>query len=705
MAILSKIREKTIVLIVIIALALFAFVVGDAIKGGGASKVNEIGTIDGEVISREDFSKRLETYKARVGRKISDVQAMNAVWDGIVRERVYKKQLEEAGIVVGEDDVWQAIVNMRYFQNDPSFKNEAGLFDEEKVKEFIANMKDEAEGAAKGSREKNIWLNWLGTEQSIKQNLIRNAYDNLVSSGLGASLAEGKRDYALDKAKVTASYVYVPYTSIADSLVKISTSDYKDYINQYANQYKVDNSRSLKLVKFEFKASEADKKVIKESLISAVENMRKEEKVFDYISQMDSDLPTNKNFMFKNELPKGVFSNTDEVKVGSVFGPYEDKGYYKVSKVVATKKMTDSVKSRHIIVPYVGAFRASATVTKTKEAAKKTADSIFKLVKNSTSKFIEIADKVNTDGTKGKGGEIGWVAKKSAFSPNFDLDFANFLFDNKKGAIQVVETKFGFHIIKIDDQKDYKQAYQLATLARQIVPSEETEGKFYQDAEIFASELSKGKNFDELAKEKNYRPLMANKIKELSENIPSLKGNQRQIVRWAFADDTDVNTVKRFDIDNGYVVATVYAKTKKGLATVADVAGSIRPILMKKKKAVMIRKKMEAASLEEIAKQNGAGVRKALNVTLASPTISGVGKEPNVVGAMMGAKKGEVIKGIEGVRGVFAIKVISKEQPTELDNYSSFRKRLANKVKAKSAKLYNALKEATEIEDYRANIY
>lgn len=711
MAILSKIRERTIVLIVVIALALFAFVIGDAFKSGNSTKMDSIGEVNGETISREDFSQRLENYKANAGGRISETQAMNTIWEGFIREQVFKEQLEKAGIVVGEKDVWESIINLPYFQNDPSFRNEAGLFDEEKVKEFIATMRDDAEGTAVGSAENQRWSNWLASEGQIRQNVVRNSYSNLVNAGLGVTLAEGKRDYLFNNANVTAQYVYIPYSSIADSLITITTNDYKNYINKHSNQYQVEESRSLKYVKFDIVASEDDKKAIKDNLATfinddekfGIKGMKNSTDMVDFLEQAKSDLPINNNFVFKNKLPKAIAENVLNGNVGDVVGPYEDNGYYKLSKITAIRKMPDSVKSRHIIVPYSGTERS--TSNRTKEAAKKTVDSIYRLVKNNSSRFVSIADEVNSDGTKGKGGEIGWVSYDAAFSPNFDEDFATYLFENKKGDVQIVETKFGYHIIKIDDQKNFQNTVQLATLSRQILPSVDTENKFYQDAEIFASELSKGENFDDLAKKFEYKSSFANKMKVLNENVPGLTGNQRQIVRWAFENSTDIGSVKRFDVDKGYVVATLYAKTAEGLATVADIAGQIKPILINNKKAEMIKEKMAGTTLEEMAKENKVSVRTASNVTLASPTISGVGNEPAIVGAMSNASEGKLIKGIDGLKGVFAFKVISKEAPAELDNYSSFRNRLSSKIKSRSTQLYEALKEASDIEDNRANIY
>lgn len=712
MAILSKIREKTVVLILIIGMALFAFVIGDSFNSGNKGQnVDVIGEINGEQVSRSDFSQRLENYKANTGGRVSDIQAMNTVWDGFVTEEVYKKQLEDAGIIVGEEDVWESIVSLPFFQNGPQFKNEAGLFDEEKVKEFIADMRDEATASGSNSPEYQRWQNWLATENQIKQNLIRSSYNNLVNAGLGTTLEEGKRDYFFNNATVSAQYVYLPYSSIPDSIINISTQDYKNFLNQHSKKYQVDESRSLKYVKFDIVPSDEDKKEIKDEVASYIvddpkfgtKGMKNATDMVAFLDDAKSDLVQNNNYIFKNKLPKELAEQILTGKVNEVYGPYEENGYYKISKVMDIKKLPDSVKSRHIIIPYAGTQRS--TSNRTREAAKKTIDSIYKLVKNSSSKFIAVADEVNSDGTKGKGGDIGWVSYDAAFSPNFDEDFATYLFENKKGDVEVVETKFGFHIIKIDDQKNFQKTAKLATLARQIVPSETTESKFFQEAEQFLSDLANGANFDDLVKEKGYKSSMANKLKVLDERVPGLNGTNREIVRWAFNEDNDIDATKRFDVDGGYVVATLYAKTREGLATAADMAGILRPILLKKKKAAMLNKKMNASTLEAIAEENNQTVRTASKVSLVSPVISGVGRENAVVGAMSNAKEGQLVKGVDGEKGVFAFKVTSKENPTELDNYSSFRNRLNSKMTSRSSQLFEALKEASEIEDNRANIY
>lgn len=720
MAILSKIRDRSVFLILIIGLALLAFVLDPSSIQSffQGNKVNVVGEVNGETISREDFASLVEGYKANSGNS-SNQQAQNYAWNKLVGDKIYDDQLEKAGVVVGEEDVWQAIIALPYFKTNSTFQNEAGLFDQEKVKEYIATLKDDAIGSSPGSQEYNVWQSWLRTEVDIRQNLKKTAYDGIVTAGLSATLKEGERAYAFDNNKVTSKYVYVPFSSIPDSLITITNSEYAAYIKEHASEFQVEESRDLKYVSFNIVASDEDKVVIKQEVASyiddreeysnaaktniTVQGLKNATEAGAFLDEANSDLPNDARFLFKNYIATEIADEIFNANIGDVVGPYENSSFFKISKINAVKQMPDSVKSRHIIIPFAGTTRSTTTVTK--EAAKKTADSIYKLVRKSSSKFIAIADEVNTDGTKGKGGDIGWVSSAQAFSPNFDVDFANYLFDNKTGTVGVVETKFGFHIIKIDEQTTYKKAVQLITLAREITPSVDTENKFYLEAETFASDIDSGADAFELAKEKGYNLAPAVGLKILDEYVPGLIGNQRQIVNWTFNSETEIDAVKRFDVDKGYVVAVLSGKTPKGLAPVSNVKTRIRSILMNNKKAELIKDKMSGSSLEEIAKNAGSNVKTASKVSLASPTLSGVGSEPAVVGAMSGASVGELHKDIQGEKGVFAIEVSSIEVAPELPNYGVARTKVYNALKARSSQISVALKETYEIEDYRGSLY
>ncbi|MBT7815532.1 MAG: peptidylprolyl isomerase, partial [Polaribacter sp.] len=383
-----------------------------------------------------------------------------------------------------------------------------------------------------------------------------------------------------------------------------------------------------------------------------------------------------------------------------VVGPYKDKEFFKISKITEVSQMPDSVRASHILIPFIGSQRVAADVTRSEEEAKKLADSLLTIVKRSKRKFGSLAKTFSSDkGSALKEGDLDWF-NYSRMTPAF----RDFCFEGKKGDIDVVKSPFGFHIIRIDNQKNKQKVLKLATFSRKIVPSEATENVAFRNAEEFALAVSKENMYFEVALGKNYKPKPAVGLKALDENVAGL-GSQRQIVRWAFGKETKVNDFKRFDLEGSHVVVFVTNATEKGLMSAAKATNRVRPILVNEKKAALINEKLQGASLSDIATANNTTVKSANGITLKNPTLSGVGLEPKIVGAMYNAELNKVFSPIAGNRGVFAFMLTNKEIPTALPNYDSSRKRIAESRKRLTFKMFEAIKKTSNVEDYRANMY
>ncbi|RBW62357.1 peptidylprolyl isomerase [Tenacibaculum sp. E3R01] len=704
MAILSKIRERSMFLILVIGLALFAFVLDPSTISDffNASKVNEVGDVNGESISRQEFAEALDAYKKQTGNRVSEMQAAKTVWNNLLRQKIYKSQLEEAGITVGEADIMQALFDSPTVQGDQRFQT-SGIFDKSKLKEHLATIKD---------ANNDEWRAWQNYMVSLRDNLEKTTYDNLVSSGLGASLKEGEGQYLTENTKVSGKYVYVPYTSIADSTVTVKKSDVKAYIESHKNQYQVEASRDVKFVKFDIVPTLEDEEAIRAEVAKLIEDsedpnnrniLKGLKNTTDYVAFLEdakSDISLDDNFKFKAQVPQGIADKLFEGKEGEVFGPYKDNDYFKLSKITKITQLPDSVQSRHILIPFIGANPSGYEPTKNEADAKIMADSLLTVLKADSSKFEDLAKELSSDkGSADKGGFYDWFGYNRMVP-----EFRDFAFEGKKGDMGVVKTVFGFHIIKIENQKNFQPAMKLATFGKKIEASEATENTIFQNAETFALNLTNGKKYIDLVKEKSLTSLPAVGLKVLDENVPGI-GNERAIITWAFGKDVEVGNFKRFDVDGGYVVVMLTDKTSKGLMSVDKAVQSVRPIILNEKKAEMISSKMSGATLEDIAKSSGQTIRGAVDVNLQSPSLSGVGYEPKIIGAMINAKENKVYTKVVGDRGVYAFVTEKKELPTALPNYDTYRKRIANNRKNKTFQMYEAVKKAADINDSVGSFY
>jgi peptidyl-prolyl cis-trans isomerase D len=706
MAILESIRKQTTVLILIIGMALFAFVISGVFtsEGLGGGKVgSSIGEINGEEVTIDNFREKVDIASRNSGPNVSNMQTVNQVWDQEVRNTILGQQFEDLGVNIGQDQIMDYIGTIPGYAQNPQFQNENGVFDPAKFRSFIADLK------VNNPAQYNFWLQ---NEASIIEGARQETYFNLIKAGVGATLKEGELDYRLANTKMDIKYVRIPFTSIADSSITVSKSEILSYIEAHAADFKQDAARDIQFVYFEEEPSSEDVAAVEDAITELMDDtveyndrtdrndtiggFRTTTDVAAFLDR-NSDIKFDTIYKEKNQLPSQFADTLMGLEVGEIFGPYRDGDYFKVSKMM-DRKANGSVKASHILIGYEGAQGANPDVTRTKEEAEAEAKRLLREARKKDAQFADLA-RDNSDGPSApNGGDLGYF-QEGRMVPAFN-DFA---FEKPVGTIGMVETDFGFHVIKVDDKRDIVQ---LATLAREIEPSEETINKLFTDATQFEmTSISSDEAFSDLAKEKKYTVRPVNKVKATDENLPGLS-SQRGIVQWAFNEDTEVGDIKRFDLNSGYAVVQLTKKYEEGLMSVEDASATVLPKIRKERKAAQIISANKGKSIEEIAKDNNVSTSTASALTVKSPTIPGAGSEPAVVGAAFVMEEGDTSELIEGNTGIFKLTVTNKSEAPELDNYSTYASSVKSAREAQvNTEVYQALKDASEIEDNRAAFY
>ncbi|WP_103072021.1 peptidylprolyl isomerase [Aquimarina sediminis] len=706
MAVLNKIRQRSVFLIVIIALALFSFVLADLIRNGGAisqKAENTIATINGKEIDRTDFARKVELASRSFGGGASSIQAVNYVWNQELRETVFEEQFEELDIRVGEDQVNELLEES--LANNPTFQNEAGVFDKAKMQEYVANVK---------ATSPQAYQQWLDFEASVSKGAREQTYLNMIKAGVGSTLKEGELVYKMENDNVDIKYVQLPFSGIEDAEVNVTDTEIQAYIKENADQYQSEATRNIQYVLFNEIASEEDVSQVKTDVAAllndrvefnkatetndSVVGFKNTKNAEEFVNQ-NSAIKFDDSFKFKKDLPSTVADTLYNIEIGGVYGPYKDGDFIKISKVIAQKQMADSVKANHILVSWEGLGTAGDT-KRTKEDAKKLADSIIALTRADKTRFSDLAAEFSADNSnKDKGGDLGY------FTPGRMVPaFNDYCFENKVGDQGIVETQFGYHVISIEDQKNEQKAIKVATVAQKIEPSEKTINAIFTETTKFQIS-AKDKDFEEVSKEAELAVRPVNSIKELDETIPGL-GARRAIVQWAFNEESKIGEIKRFDIPEGYAVVQLTAKANKGLMNVEDASLTIKPILIKEKKAEILKNKISGSTLDAIAQKQGQTVKVASAVNMKTPTISGAGTEPKVVGAAFALELGKISAPIIGNNGVYVVEVTKKTPASGLDTYMSYASQVAKtQAGAVNTKVFEALKEAAEIEDKRSKFY
>lgn len=706
MAILNSIRKKGVFLIIIIALALFAFVLDGVIGSSTSSPKGQsnIATVNGIDIPREDFMKLVDVTQRSLGPSTATTQAMNIVWERELRRVLLNEQYEALGLTIEKAQLSDALSTN--LANNPTFQNDAGQFDERKLQEYIANLK---------ATSLEAYQQWLDFEKITENGILEKNYFNLVKGGFITTLAEGKQEYHFQNDKINIEYVHLPYSKIADEDVPVSSEEIEKYIKDHPKDFEVEPLLDIQYISFTEDPSPEDIDASRETIAALLQDKIE----FNNVSDMNDTIPgffkttdyqefvnanSDKGYIdrwwFKKDLPSGVADTISNLNVGEIYGPYREGNNFNLIKVIEERQMPDSVKANHILIRFQGLVTAPQDVSRTKEEAKALADSILNVLQKDKSKYEVIAADFSEDlSNKDSGGDLGY------FVPgNMVTVFNDFVFDNEIGKLGVVETNFGFHIIEIVDQKNIQKVLKVATITKEIEPSEKTMNEVFSNAANFELDSQNG-DFNELAKEQGLNLKPVNRIGKLDANIPGI-GNNRQIVNWAYQDDTNIGDVRRFNVLNGYVIAQLTRKNPKGLMSISEASSIVTPILRNEKKAVKIRESVSGTTLNEIASNQNVTVQNATALTMANPTIAGAGTEAKVVGMAFGKKVGESTDLIDGKNGVYIVRILAINNAPDLEDYSFYANQLnATLIPTINFKVYNALKNAAKIEDNRADFY
>ncbi len=706
MAVLNKIRQRSVFLIIIIALALFSFVLADVIRNGGMvsqKSQNTIATINGEDIEREQFARQVEAYQRNLGPNASSMQAVNMVWDMNVRQAVLEEQFEELGIRIEEAQLKRML--REELANNPNFTNEAGQFDENRLREYVATLKATSPSA---------YQQWIDFETSIGKAAREDIYFSMVRAGIGATLTEGEQVYRRSADNVDLRFVQVPYSSVPDSEVEVSKSEIKSYMEAHPQRFQTEASRNIRYVKFTEEPSVEDEAEVKEEVARLLQDREEYNSVtettetvpgFGNVEDVETFVNNNSDvkymgrFLFRDDLSSQHRDALFNLEEGETYGPYKDGNAWKVSRMMEKVQIPDSAKAKHILVTYQGTPVAQG-VSRSRTEAQELADSIASVVRNDKDAFADLAVQFSADASnREEAGDLGW------FTPNTMVPaFNDYVFQNDAGDIGVVETQFGYHVIHIEEQTEEQPAVKLATISRQIEPSERSLNDLFAEVTKFEIAAEEG-DFEGIANENNKEVRPVQEIKPLDESVPGI-GQQRRIIQWAFEDDAEVGDIRRFDVRDGYVVAQLTAKNQKGLKSVESASSTVLPILQKQKKAEIIKSRITSESLSAIAQNQGVEVNSANSVNLENPILPGAGSEPKIVGAAFALEQGEVSKPLEGNRGVYVIEVVQKNKAADMDSYRSYASRETTTRRANvSQEVLEALKETAEIEDKRANFY
>ncbi|MCF2220544.1 SurA N-terminal domain-containing protein [Chryseobacterium sp. PS-8] len=707
MAILGQIRSRPWLLMGVIALALLAFLVNpDSIDKVFGKNPDVLGKVNGEKITREEFNDQLFVLQQQAEQQGQPKNGLEEqAWQLLVQSKLIKQQFEKMGFEMTDDYFWNQIQYDQMFAQQKQFFDEKGNFKTQELKKQIEDMK---------AASPESYNQWLKTRKSIEYRLMARQVFANVSTGITTGKKEAEELMRERDQLADIDFVKVDYaTYLQKNNIKVTTEDLANYIKQHPVMFKAEESRNIGIVYFPSKPSPADDAAAQKEInklfsvgsdaSGGSENFQNTKNDSMFI-MANSDMPFNPQYLKPNQLPQAIQAQLPAAAIGQTFGPYKEQNFYVVSKLL-DKKTSDSTLSRHILIAFKGS-PAGEGVTRSKEQAKKLADSIGAIVKANPGKFTEFLKLSNDPNSAAQGGSLGWTTPETPFVP----EFLKYLSENPKGATGVVETQFGYHIINIEDKKPGAMAYKVANLVKAIKPSDATEAEVNKNASRFVQQVQ-GKSFNDfvnIAKKANYQFSNPKQAKRFDGQLQGLGTDKdSEILAWAFDKKREKGDTELFTVDGtgDKIVVYLNGKQEKGTADPESVRDQIEVVVKNKLAAKQISEKIgKAGNLDQIAKQFGT-TKQSAQVNLLNPSVAG-SMEPKVAGAAFGVKKGQLSKPVEGGTGVYVLikkNEITNKQPGDL-------KQFTESVTQRNGGMFGqawlkSLQDNADIEDYRIEIW
>ncbi len=710
MAIVNKIRERSGIAVAVIAIALLLFIVGGDIFSGRNSSLfggndNKVGEIAGKSIDYQQFAGLVEDqkqqYEMSTGRAANELelaQIRDQVWEKLIFENVYQEEFEKLGLSVTPDELRELIQGSRNMHPyvRQQFSDENGNFNKASHDQFINSAANNSMPEA----QKAVWENF---KKELILLRLREKYGKLVNATTYVTALEAKNEYLAQNEKASGKYLYVPFYSIQDTTVKVTDSQISDYYSSHKDEFNGYDSRSIEYVAFQVVPTKEDSAALNDDIRQLAKGLAAAPDPQAYANQ-NSDI-RSPYLKSRNELSDAVKESLATAIQGSIIGPFKEGNVYTIHKYdgVATDSLY-TVRASHILF---SAPKEAPDSVRTQ--AKNRALEVLKQIREGAD-FETMARQNGQDGTAQSGGDLGSFQNNGSMVKPFET--AIFGFSGTGLLPNLVETDFGYHIVKVTEPKS-NQKYKLATVSKELHVGEATSNEIYQNAENLRTSVKDIKSFNEAVKKDNSLVLLtAERVAPQATAINTIQ-NAREIVRWAFDRNTDVGEVsdRVFMIGDTYVIAAVKAASDKDKPKAEDFKDLITYRVRNDLKGEKILAKLGdgKGEFEQVSAKYGAGalVEEADEINFFSGMLNSAGIDPVGLGVLFGQKAGKRSKPFKGETGVFIMETKAKTAAPQIADYSLYKEqvmlRLGNGQPGYMAE--QLIREKADIVDNRSKIF
>ena len=668
MATLEKIRNQAWLLVIVVGLALFAFIIGDFLNSGSTyfnQSRNQVANVNGTAINYQEYEFRI--------KEMSDIYSMQSntsnltdeqntqirqnVYSTMVHDIVLNEVLNKLGIKVTPEELFDMVQGENIspmVQQFPLFMDpQTGVFSKVialnvlKTIENYETTPNEYRGEIEQAR--NYWLFW---ERRMKQQRLQDKYIALLSKAIVANPLDAKDAYESSLESSDIIYAMQSYVTIPDSVINISSSEIRKIYNQRKEQFKQKESRILDYIAVDIRPSEDDYAKVQEDANKILAELAVAEDIEGFVNA-NSEVPYLNAFVSESGLDADWLSFVESASIGDIEGPLFREDSYRLFKYIDKTIAADSVNVSHILL---------AEQTGSSEAMEALADSLVTVLK-AGGNFEALAAQYSADQSGQTGGEIGWMTESIAF--RYGEDFKNAIFSAPLNQPIIFKAPYGVQILKITEKTANVPKYKIAYIHLSVTPGTKTYSNLYNMLNQFVATNNSAEKIEAAATDAGY--ILQSNVRVTTEDrffgsVP----DSRPIIRWAFESTKKGEVSTIFECKNHYVIAVRKDVLPEGYQSIQSVASQLRNELVYEKKGQEIVKDLKAKNLHSIpayADAMGSQVDSVKYINFATTSrISAIGLEPKLTAQVTFAPLHLINEPVIGNNGVYVFSVTNRDK-------------------------------------------